>query len=652
MSDRIAFAPHTRPAAPPRVRPLLRVKPLPLAVAAAAVLLCSVGPPAGAGPDRFAAARPATSPAAPVEPGRRTAGYGGAGGVKLIWFTMTHCGPCQSIRPHVERMHADGLPVFKVDLDREPGFAAKYRVNSAPTFVLEVDGREVDRTVGVPGGDARGTAARLRDSLTAARTAHAAKLARARRAAEPRAAEPRAVAQTAPPRSPRPARPRREAAADVPLTLTGGREEKETGGGLFDWFKPKKDPAPKEKAIDDPFAAADPGAFADAGGFGGDPADPFADSFASAPATADDSADAPPAAPARDPMKTVTRIEVYNNEGLDFGSGTVIASRPGRAIVLTCGHLFRHYEPGGRIQVETFETGAARPHAATLIGFDLNSDTGLLAVDCPETVPASALAPPGIAPGDRVVSTGCDGGEAPTRQNHLVQRLPACAGPKNFACTGQPQQGRSGGGCFDARGRLVGVVWSRSENPPEGFYTAVEPVFALLDAHGLTALKPPAAATTAPPATQLAAAPAEEPAATGDGLFDDIGTPASTPAAETKTAGLSPEWESAGVTGGSVAAGGLGELDAATAAGAEITCIIRPLGGDAPTQIVVINRATARTLALLRGAGGGGEPVETSFRPPNVPPQSARRRRRRPGGGKRAGGAAPRSVCRPGGVRG
>ncbi|MFH5804780.1 trypsin-like peptidase domain-containing protein [Alienimonas sp. DA493] len=663
MSDRT-----TVPAPRPQVGTTARrgVRAVPLIVAAAALSLASAGPPADAGADPLAADRAAASPepAGPevVTHPERTAAFGkDFGDVKLIWFTMTNCGPCQTIRPFIERMHADGLPIYKVDLNGRPDLAQRFGVNSAPTFLLQVNGEEVHRSAGVPGGDGYGVAQRLRTRLTSAMTANAAALARAERDRQP---------ERLPETPRRPVEP-----SDVPLQLTGGREQgspESDRGGFFDWLKFKKDEERNgPKTIDDPFADADPAGFASAD-------EPGADRSGAAAASGGYErsavADAPPVSPERDPMKTVVRIQVFDAQGLNFGSGTVIASRPGRAVVLTCGHIFRTHKPGGRIEVETFADGAPRAWPATLIGFDEQSDVGLLAVQCPHTVPASALAPPGVAPGDKVVSVGCDGGKEPTRQGHRVQRVPACMGPKNFSCTGQPQLGRSGGGCFDGAGRLIGVVWSRSEDPPEGIYTAIEPINALLDKHGLTALKPPPAGSGSAPATspepefespggtnaeQFAGAEAfdaedspatDDPAAEVwmDALFEE-GDPTAAPA---RTASVdppaAPQSRPAATRESSAAVADV----LGAAGGSEITCIIRPLGPEGgPTRIVVINKATQRTLALLQGDAAGGA-VETSLYQPTpagtpTAPAAPAAPLRLGNGIVRTRGDAPGTACRP-----
>ena len=569
-----------------------------LAWAALAILLASAGP----------------ALSAPGEPA--------GGGVRLLWFTSANCGPCQQIRPHVERMAADRLPVFKVDTASRPDLMSRYRVSGVPTFVLEVNGREAWRGVGVPGGDARGTAERMRGRLTAA-------LADARRAAASRAAASRAeVARAQSPRA-APTPNGRTKTSEVPLTLArAGDAPAEKKRGFFDFLKPGRDEEPV--TLEDPFPPTPDDSFGRPAAPPADPA-PLAAAFGGGSPTAAATGDLPPADPERDPMRATVRIHVTDDDAVERGSGTVIASRPGRSVALTCGHLFKQYRPGDRIRAESFATGTAVPFEATLIGFDPAADVGLIAMETPRALPAAALSPDVLVVGDRVVSTGCDGGGNPTRQNHLVQSVGRFAGPANFTCTGQPRQGRSGGGCFDAAGRVVGLVWSVSKEPPEGVYAGLPAVFDLLDRHGLGALKP-----VGPPSAPQSAAPLLAGAAADADLVDALFADADP--APARTASLDPAPAAAGPA-------------RVTPAGAvEITCVIRSVDDpSAPSEILVINRATPRTLALLRGAAVG-EPTPTSLRRRRRP-AATKAGRSRGGSGKRAGGAAPGSVCRPAAAR-
>lgn len=59
----------------------------------------------------------------------------------LLYFTATWCGPCKEMkrsvfsRQEVAAALNDVVPV-KIDIDRDPSFAAAHHVNAVPTFIL------------------------------------------------------------------------------------------------------------------------------------------------------------------------------------------------------------------------------------------------------------------------------------------------------------------------------------------------------------------------------------------------------------------------------------------------------------------------------------------------------------------------------------
>ncbi|MHB1037677.1 MAG: trypsin-like peptidase domain-containing protein [Pirellulales bacterium] len=71
------------------------------------------------------------------------------GKTELLDFRADWCGPCRQMDPVVERLSAQGYPVRRVDVDRNRALAERYRIGNIPCFVLLVDGREVDRSVGI-----------------------------------------------------------------------------------------------------------------------------------------------------------------------------------------------------------------------------------------------------------------------------------------------------------------------------------------------------------------------------------------------------------------------------------------------------------------------------------------------------------------------
>ncbi|MGZ4125860.1 MAG: thioredoxin family protein, partial [Actinomycetota bacterium] len=71
----------------------------------------------------------------------------------LLDLWAAWCAPCRQVTPMVERAAATfacSLKVVKVDVDRSPTVAGRFDVRGIPTLIVLVDGREVDRIVGVP----------------------------------------------------------------------------------------------------------------------------------------------------------------------------------------------------------------------------------------------------------------------------------------------------------------------------------------------------------------------------------------------------------------------------------------------------------------------------------------------------------------------
>ena len=74
----------------------------------------------------------------------------------LVDFFATWCGPCKMLAPAIESIggkYGDKAVIAKVDVDANPGLAAKYGVMSIPTVIFFKDGKEIDRKVGVQPAD-------------------------------------------------------------------------------------------------------------------------------------------------------------------------------------------------------------------------------------------------------------------------------------------------------------------------------------------------------------------------------------------------------------------------------------------------------------------------------------------------------------------
>ena len=72
--------------------------------------------------------------------------------VKLIDFWAPWCGPCRVMNPVLEELEkelAGKAEIVKINVDENPTEASKYGVMSIPTYVIEKDGKEVGRKIGV-----------------------------------------------------------------------------------------------------------------------------------------------------------------------------------------------------------------------------------------------------------------------------------------------------------------------------------------------------------------------------------------------------------------------------------------------------------------------------------------------------------------------
>ncbi len=183
-------------------------------------------------------------------------------------------------------------------------------------------------------------------------------------------------------------------------------------------------------------------------------------------------------------LASTVRIRVKTSV-CDHGTGTIIDSRNNRALILTCGHLFREFakEHGGRIEVDMFGMEAPQNIEAKYISHDEESDLGLICIEIKNPVAIIPVAPLNYQAlrGSAVASAGCDNGRAPTVQPSQIVAINKCLGPANMYASGASVQGRSGGGLFSKDGYLIGVTLANVPGENQALYSSYPAIHEFLN---------------------------------------------------------------------------------------------------------------------------------------------------------------------------
>ena len=190
-------------------------------------------------------------------------------------------------------------------------------------------------------------------------------------------------------------------------------------------------------------------------------------------------------------LASTVRIRVKTSV-CDHGTGTIIDSRNKRALILTCGHLFREYakEHGGRIEVDLFGESPLQNVEARYICHDEESDLGLICIEIDHPVAVIPVAPLNYQAlrGSAVASAGCDNGRLPTVQPSQIVAINKCLGPANMYASGASVQGRSGGGLFSKDGYLIGVTLANVPGENQALYSSYPAIHELLNKQRLAAI--------------------------------------------------------------------------------------------------------------------------------------------------------------------
>jgi thioredoxin 1 len=70
-------------------------------------------------------------------------------GLMMVDFWAEWCGPCRAIAPVLEELaRSSGVTLAKVNVDENPGLAARYGIRSIPTILFVKGGKVVDQVIG------------------------------------------------------------------------------------------------------------------------------------------------------------------------------------------------------------------------------------------------------------------------------------------------------------------------------------------------------------------------------------------------------------------------------------------------------------------------------------------------------------------------
>lgn len=454
----------------------------------------------------------------------------------LLDFRADYCGPCRQMDPVVAQLKAAGYPVRQVNVESDQSLAAKYHVSSIPCFVLLVNGREVDRSVGATGGSNIAAMFQKAGIQPGGRTADTETL---HSKSAPGKTFPGEV-------------------SDAPLVASN------TSSPTFS--------APKGRGFD---RTNQPASVAGNGS---------PESWIAA----------------------CVRLKVGDPKGNSVGSGTIIDSRQGEALVLTCGHIFRDSDGKGKIFVDSFGPGGQQHIAGRLVSCDLERDVALVGIKTNAPLVVAHVAPPSwsVHKGDRVVGIGCSDGADPTVQESHVNSLDRFRGPPSIQVAGQPVQGRSGGGLFNAEGQVIGVCNAADPTDDEGLFAAQDSIYKELDRAGLTFVYKTSATSPADRASAASPMPGahrEEPGTLASGSADpDLpAMPDKMPSSRPFDKNLAPPSGMKGeLTAGETAT--LAELQGKVR-DAEVICIVRPSTPGAKSEIIVLDKASSAFLDRLSG---------------------------------------------------
>ena len=173
-------------------------------------------------------------------------------------------------------------------------------------------------------------------------------------------------------------------------------------------------------------------------------------------------------------LRATVRIKLKDASGISYGSGTIIHSQPGRALIATCGHLFRDGKDKMTVRVDVFYPGGMKQVKGQVLIYDANEyDVALVTIPFDGGITPVKIAGAGMtAKEQRVISSGSNGGARPSLERTVIKSINRYEGPDNIQIHGAPVGGRSGGGLVNQDGQLIGICNAADHEDNEGFYVS------------------------------------------------------------------------------------------------------------------------------------------------------------------------------------
>ena len=515
--------------------------------------------------------------------------------IVLYDFYSPSCAPCRRMEPTVAQLVAAGYPVRKVNImgsAEEQAIASQFQVTKVPSFVMVVDGRETERVTGA--------------------TSYACLEQIVQRAAKTNQSKK-------PPRTPAPFGP----------TITSNP----SGKVVNPWTDPRSIPVrsgpqtqpwpPGKLASQSSVKSASqngtrPSIYAGSPLATRTPRNKFFESSTL--------------------INSTVRLQVQNDTGHSWGTGTLIDARGGEALIITCGHIFRDSSGQGSINVELFRMTPAGPKVleqltGQVIHYDLDRDIGLISVKPTQDICVAKIAIPGtpINKNDLVQSIGCNHGANPTVVQTHITDINRYLGTPNIEAAGSPVEGRSGGGLFNDQGQLIGICYAADPKDNEGLYTGLESVHEQLTYIGLSEIY--ATAATSPTVPRSAPQAARHPypvSPSRESPFGSSRAPMQTvkPAValsrndQVEDIALPPGTQLDSPTLSAVEQAAWHEI-MGRAAEAEVICIVRPKSPQGKSEVFTLSRVSRefvrRLVANRQQDRPDNLPLPTSYSPKPSP---------------------------------